>query len=116
MDMRAASVLPLKPQSVVGSSKDSYIESLEELHDPVLKEPVCKSWVFINYLCSGSPGVRVVRADELSQLWPLEVCYTVCKEDGRQTQCVHHGEQMTPLTLPILFGAPQTGGVVEYST
>ena len=31
--MRAASVLPLKPQPIVSSSKDSYIEGLEELHD-----------------------------------------------------------------------------------
>ena len=53
---------------------------------------------------------------ESSKLWPLEVCCTVGKEDCRQTQCVDHGEQTTPLTLPVLLGTTQTRGIVEYST
>ena len=105
MDMGAASVLPLKSQPVVSCSKDSYIESPEELHNSVVEEPVSKSWVLNDCLGSGSPGVRVVRTDEASQFWPLEVCSTVCEEDGGQTQCVHHGEQTTPLTLPVLLHA-----------
>ena len=32
-----------------------------------------------------------------------------------QTQCVNHGEEATPLTLPVLLGATQTGGIVEHS-
>ena len=52
----------------------------------------------------------------LSLLWPLEVCCTVGKEDSGQTQSVDHGEEATPLTLPILLGATQTGGEVEDST
>ena len=105
MDMRTASMLPLKPQPVVRRSEDSNIEDLDKLHYPVVEEPVSKCWVLNDCLGSGSPGVRVVWADELSQFWPLEVCGTVCEEDGGQTKCVHHGEQTTPLTLPILLGA-----------
>ena len=62
--MRAALVLPLKPQPVVRSSKDSNVEGLEELHDSVVEEPVCEGgWVVDDCLGSGSLGVRVVRAD-----------------------------------------------------
>ena len=64
----------------------------------------------------GSPGVRVVGADESSQLWPLEVCCSVGEEDSGQTQSVDHGEEATPLTLPVLLGATHTGGEVEDST
>ena len=116
MDVRAASVLPLKPEPVVRGSKDSSVEDLHKLHDSVVEEPVCKGWVLDGWVGSGSAGVRVVWADESSQLWPLEVCCTVSEEDCRQAQCVDHGKQTTPLTLPILLGAMQTGGVVEYST
>ena len=65
-------------------SKDSIVEDLHELHDSVVEEPVCEGWVLDDSLGSGSPGVRVVGADELSQLWPLEVCCTVSEEDCRQ--------------------------------
>ena len=37
------------------------------------------------------------------------------EEDGGQTQCVNHEEEATPLTLPVLLCATQTGGVVEHS-
>ena len=57
-----------------------------------------------------------MRADESSQLWPLEVCCTVSEEDSGQTQSVDHEEEATPLTLPVLLGATQTGGEVEDST
>ena len=116
MDVRAASVLPLKRQPVVCGSKDSSVEDLDELNESVVEEPVCEGWDPDDSLGSGSPGVRVVWADESSKLWPLEVCCTVGKEDCRQTQSVDHGEQTTLLTLPLLLGTTQTGGVVEYST
>ena len=64
--------------------------------------------------CLGT-GVKVIRADKSCQLWPLEICCTVGEEDGGQTQCVHHGEEVTPLKLPVLLGATQTGGIVEHS-
>ena len=38
------------------------------------------------------------------------------EEDSGQTQSVDHGEEATPLTLPVLLGATQTGGEVENST
>ena len=88
--MMVASVLPLEPQPVVSSSKDSSVEGLEELHHSMVEEPVGEGDDDL------SPGVRVVRADESSQLWPLEVCCTVSEEDSGQTQSVDHGEEATP--------------------
>ena len=82
----------------------------------MVEEPVREGWVVDDSLGAGCPGVRVVGADESSQLWPLEVCCTVGEEDGGQTQSVDHGEEATPLTLPVLLGATQTGGEVEDST
>ena len=79
----------------------------------MVEEPVGEGWVVDDSLGAGCPGVG---ADELSQLWPLEVCCTVSEEDSGQTQSVHHGEEATPLTLPVLLGATQTGGEVEDST
>ena len=38
------------------------------------------------------------------------------EEDSGQTQSVDHGEEATPLTLPVLLSATQTGGEVEDST
>ena len=116
MDVRAASALPLKRQPVVCGSNDSSVDDLDELNESVVEEPVCEGWVPDDSLGSGRPGVRVVWADESSKLWPLEVCCTVGKEDCRQTQIVDHGEQTTPLTLPLLLGTAQTGGIMEYST
>ena len=57
-----------------------------------------------------------MRAYESSQLWPLQICCTVGEEDSGQTQSVHHGEEATPLTLPVRPGATQTGVEVEDST
>ena len=82
----------------------------------MVEEPVGEDWVVDDGLGAGCPGVRVVGADELSQLWPLEVSWTVGEEDGGHTQSVDHGEEVTPLTLPVLLGATQTGGEVEDST
>ena len=69
----------------------------------MVEEPVCKGWVL--YICLGmsSSGVKVVRADKLCQLWPLEICCTMSLEDGGQTQCVNHGEEATPLMLPVVL-------------
>ena len=80
-----------------------------------IEEPVCKGWVLNDCLGMGSSGVKVIRADKLCQLWPLEMCCTVGEEEGWQTQCVHHGEEVTPLMLPVLLGAMQIGGIVEHS-
>ena len=100
--MGTASVLALKPEPVVSGSKHFEVEHFDKLHDPMVEEPVCKGWVLDDCLGTGCPGVRVVRTDESSQFWPLEICCTVCEEDSRQTQSAHHGEQTTPLTLPVL--------------
>ena len=50
-----------------------------------------------------SSGVRVVRADKLCQLWPLEIRCTMSEEDGGQTQCANHGEEATPLMLSVVL-------------
>ena len=62
-------MLPLEPQPVVSSSKDSGVEDLEELHDSMVEEPVREGWVVDDSLGAGSPGVRVVRADDSSGHW-----------------------------------------------
>ena len=62
MHVRAASVLPLEPQPVVSSPKDSGVEGLEELHDSMVEEPVGEGWVVDDSLGAGTPGVRVVGA------------------------------------------------------
>ena len=36
------------------------------------------------------------------------------EEDGGQTHCANHGEDTTPLLLPVLLGATQTGGIVKH--
>ena len=54
----AASVLPLEPQPVVSSSKDSSVEGLEELYDSMVEEPVGEGWVANDSLGAGSPGGR----------------------------------------------------------
>ena len=82
----------------------------------MVEEPVREGWVVDDSLGAGCPGVRVIGADESNQLCPLEVCCTVGEEDGGQTQSVDHGEEATPLMLPVLLGATQTGGEVEDST
>ena len=82
MDMRAALVLPLKPQPVVGGLKDFDIQGLEELHDTVVKEPVSKDWVLDDGLGTNYSGVRIVRTNKAGKLWPLEVCHTVSEENG----------------------------------
>ena len=34
--------------------------------------------------CSAAAGtgIRIIGADEMRQLWPLEISYTVCEEDS----------------------------------
>ena len=73
MDVGATSVLPLKPQPVVCGSKDSNIQSPEELHNSVVEEPVSKSWVLDDGLGSGSPRVSsgIARGGQKGQLPPL---------------------------------------------
>ena len=64
------------------SRDDSGDQLVGLLDDSMVEEPVGEGWVVDDSLGAGCPGVRVVWADELSQLWPLEVCCTVGEEDG----------------------------------
>ena len=46
--MRAATVLPLKPEPVVAGSKDSNIEGIDERLDMVAEEPNSNGRVLLN--------------------------------------------------------------------
>ena len=60
MNVRAATILPLKPHPIV---KHSNIVGLDELLDSVIEEPVRDGWILDD--CSGTAGsgVRVDGAD-----------------------------------------------------
>ena len=114
MNMGTPTVLPLKPEPVVSGSKDSNVVGFDKLHYSMIAEPVCDSWVLDDCLGTSSSGVRVIRADESCQLRPLEVCCTVCEDDGSQTQCIDHGAQPTALTLPVLPGDWKHSGALNW--
>ena len=105
MNIGISTVLPLKPEPVVSGSKDSNVVGFDKLHYSMIEEPVFDSWVLNDCLGTSRSGVGVVSADESCQLRPLEVCCTVCEEDGRQIQCIDHGEHLTAFKLPVLPGA-----------
>lgn len=54
MDMGTPSMLSLKPQLAISCSMDSSVEDLDKLHDPMIEETVCKSWVVSDYFRFGS--------------------------------------------------------------
>ena len=115
MHVRAATVLPLKAQPVVSSSKHTSVEGIDELVDTVVKKPVSDGRVLYDCCGAGRTGGGVMRADEAGQLWPLEVGCTVGKEHSRQTKGVHHGYETTALSEPELPCATQTGGIVQHA-
>ena len=91
MDMRTAAMLPLKAEPVVAGTKDSGVESINELDNTVVEEPVSDGGVLLDCFVTRRAGVRILRTDEACQFWPLEVCCTVSEEYCGQTECVHHG-------------------------
>jgi len=48
-------------------------------------------------------------------VWPLEVGCTVSEEDGREAECVKHGNESTAVSEPILLGATETGSIVQHT-
>ena len=70
MHMRAATVLPLKAQPVVSSTKDTSLEGIIELVDAIVEEPVSDGRVLYDCCAAGRTGGG---ADEAGQLRPLEV-------------------------------------------
>ena len=65
MNMRAVTMLPLKPHPLVSGSKHTNIVGLDEFLDSVVEEPVRDRWILNE--CSGTfgSGLRVVGADEI---------------------------------------------------
>ena len=102
MDMRTAAMLPLKAEPVVGGAKDSGIESIDELDDTMVEEPVSDGRVLLDSFVSSRTGVRILRTDEACQFRPLEVCSTVSEEHCGQTERVHHGNEATSLLEPVV--------------
>lgn len=50
MNMRAAAMLPLKAEPVVGGTKDSSVESINELHNSLVEKLVSDGRVLLNGL------------------------------------------------------------------
>ena len=46
MSMMAAAMLPFKVEPVVGGTKDSCVEYIDELHDALVEEPISNGRVF----------------------------------------------------------------------
>ena len=115
MHVRAATMLPLKPEPEVGGTKNTNIEGIDELLDAMMEEPVRDGGVLLQGLAAAGAGVGVIWADEACKLWPLEVSSAVGKKDGWQTECVHHSNEATMLLEPVLPCSTQTGSVVQYS-
>ena len=113
MHVRAATVLPLKAQPVVSSTQDTSVESINELVDAMVEEPVSDGRVLYDCCGAGRTGGGVMKADEAGQLRPLEVGSTVSEEHSGQTKGVHHGYEPTALSEPVLPCATQTGCVME---
>ena len=84
MHVRAATVLPLKAQPVVSSSKHTSVEDIDELVDAMMEEPVSNGRVLYECCAAGRTGGGVMRADEAGQLRPLEVSSTVSEEHSGQ--------------------------------
>ena len=69
-----------------------------------IDDAVGNRWVLLQGLTAAGAGVRVIGADEACKLWPLEVGCTVCEEDGGQTNCVYHGNEVAALLESVLPG------------
>ena len=69
-------MLPLEAERVVGGTKDSSVEGINELYDKFIAEPVSDGRVLLDCFVAGRAGVSIVRTDEAWKFWPLEVCCT----------------------------------------
>lgn len=72
-------VLPLKVHPVVCDTKNTDTESINELLNVVVEEAVCNGWVLDHCSAAAGTGIRIIRADEARQPWPLEISCTVKK-------------------------------------
>ena len=69
-------MLPLEAERVVGGTKDSSIEGINELYDTFIEEPVSDGGVLLDCFVASRTGVNIVRTDEACKFRPLEVCCT----------------------------------------
>lgn len=97
----------------ISGTKNTNIESVDELLDAMMEEPVGNGRVLLEGLHAAGAGDRVIRADEACKLLPLEISCTVSKEDGRQTKCVDHSNEVATLLEPILPCSTQTESILQ---
>lgn len=50
------------------------------------EKPINNSWILNDSFGTAGSGIGIFWADEISQLRPLKVSCTVCKEDGGKTE------------------------------
>ena len=62
--MGAATVLPLKAEPEVSGTKNVNIESVDELLDAMMEEPVGNGGVLLQGLAAAGAGVGVIWTDE----------------------------------------------------
>ena len=102
VDMKAAMMLPLKAKPEVSGTKNTNVESIDELLDAMVEEPVSNGRVLLEGLTVAGAEIGVVRTDESCELWPLEVSCAVGEKHCGQTECIHHGNELAPLLEPVL--------------
>ena len=95
-------MLPLKAKPEVSGTKNTNVESIDELLDAMVEEPVSKGRVLLEGLAAAGAGIGIVRTDESCELWPLEVSCAVGEKHCGQTECIHHGNEPAPLLEPVL--------------
>ena len=64
-------MLQLKVYPVVGSTKHTNVESIDELLDAMMEEPVSNGWVLHQCSVSAGAGISVIGVDQASKLWAL---------------------------------------------
>ena len=71
MDVWAAAMLSFKAEPVVGGTKDSNVECIDEFDDALVEEPISYGWVLLDCSVASRAGVGILRADEAGKLRPL---------------------------------------------
>ena len=60
MDVRAAALLPLKAELVVTGTEDANVESIDELEDKLVGEPVGDRCVLLDCFAASRAGIRII--------------------------------------------------------
>ncbi len=73
----------------------------------MVEESVSDGRILIERSVARGSAVRILRANEMSQLWPLEVSHTVGEEHSGKTKGVDHGNKAATLLEPVWTCASQ---------